>query len=249
MAFSGARRRQSHESTIKLIVLGESTVGKTCLIRRFCFSSWSPTFVTTIGIDVQKKAVVIDDEQFVLQIWDTAGQERFRSITLNYIRGAQGVLLTYDLTNRSSFEAVGLWAAHLKEASPSSFPGRTAKAAGAGGATEPSAQACPAAAATAKEEPISVILVGNKCDCDTGGEQPRAVSTEEGRALAEELGAAFIETSAREDTRVEEAFTTLAELVKRNNLDHRTRPRQKSRIYLGLDAGSKSVVDGCCPTS
>lgn len=75
-------------------------VGKTCLLLRYANDSFSQTFITTIGIDFKIKNLELEGKRIKLQIWDTAGQERFRTITTSYFRGAQGILLVYDVTDR-----------------------------------------------------------------------------------------------------------------------------------------------------
>lgn len=94
---------------IKLLTIGNSGVGKTCLLLRYANDSFSPTFITTIGIDFKVKMVDVAGKKVKLQIWDTAGQERFRVITTSYFRGAQGIMLVYDVTDRASFMAVKNW--------------------------------------------------------------------------------------------------------------------------------------------
>eukprot|EP00512_Aurantiochytrium_limacinum_P004059 CAMPEP_0171495444 /NCGR_PEP_ID=MMETSP0958-20121227/6149_1 /TAXON_ID=87120 /ORGANISM="Aurantiochytrium limacinum, Strain ATCCMYA-1381" /LENGTH=216 /DNA_ID=CAMNT_0012029435 /DNA_START=433 /DNA_END=1083 /DNA_ORIENTATION=+ len=94
---------------IKLLMIGDSGVGKTCLLLRYANDSFSPTFITTIGIDFKIKTIQLDDKTIKLQIWDTAGQERFRTITTSYFRGAQGILLVYDVTDRGSFDNIANW--------------------------------------------------------------------------------------------------------------------------------------------
>ena len=84
-------------------------VGKTCLLLRYANDSFSPTFITTIGIDFKIKNIELDGKRIKLQIWDTAGQERFRTITTSYFRGAQGILLVYDVTDRGSFNSIRNW--------------------------------------------------------------------------------------------------------------------------------------------
>ena len=79
-----------HDLYIKLLMLGDTGVGKTCLLLRYAYDSFSPTFITTIGIDFKIKHVEIDGLRCKLQIWDTAGQERFRTITVSYFKGAHG---------------------------------------------------------------------------------------------------------------------------------------------------------------
>lgn len=100
---------RDYEFTFKLLVLGDSGVGKTCLIRRFTDDDFSQNFVSTIGIDSKSRIVEIDGIRIRLQIWDTAGQERFRTLTGAYFRGAMGIMLGYDVTSESSFNNVSNW--------------------------------------------------------------------------------------------------------------------------------------------
>ena len=104
-----AKDGRTFDLQVKLLMIGDSGVGKTCLLLRYANDSFSPTFITTIGIDFKIKTVPIDNHVVKLQIWDTAGQERFRTITTSYFRGAQGILLVYDVTDRGSFENVSNW--------------------------------------------------------------------------------------------------------------------------------------------
>src|SRR5438552_15887916 len=78
-------------------------VGKSCLLLRFSDDSFTPSFITTIGIDFKIRTIDLDGKRVKLQIWDTAGQERFRTITTAYYRGAMGILLVYDVTDERSF--------------------------------------------------------------------------------------------------------------------------------------------------
>jgi len=111
-----AREGGAHyDMQIKLLMIGDSGVGKTCLLLRYANDSFSPTFITTIGIDFKIKNVEIDGKRIKLQIWDTAGQERFRTITTSYFRGAQGILLVYDVTDRRSFESIRNWISQIQQ--------------------------------------------------------------------------------------------------------------------------------------
>lgn len=96
-------------TNIKLLTIGDSAVGKTCLISQFARDSFNPNFITTIGIDYKIKEVDIDGARFKLLIWDTAGQERFRTITSSYYRGAHGIIVVYDVTDNESFNNVKQW--------------------------------------------------------------------------------------------------------------------------------------------
>lgn len=105
----------SYDMQIKLLMIGDSGVGKTCLLLRYANDSFSPTFITTIGIDFKIKNIDVDGKRIKLQIWDTAGQERFRTITTSYFRGAQGILLVYDVTDRRSFESIRNWISQIQQ--------------------------------------------------------------------------------------------------------------------------------------
>jgi Ras-related protein Rab-8A len=109
-----ASRENAFDMQIKLLMIGDSGVGKTCLLLRYANDSFSPTFITTIGIDFKIKNIQLDNKRIKLQIWDTAGQERFRTITTSYFRGAQGILLVYDVTDRNSFISIRNWVAQIQ---------------------------------------------------------------------------------------------------------------------------------------
>ena len=104
-----------YDYLIKLLLIGDSGVGKSCLLLRFCDDTFSPTFITTIGIDFKIRTITMDKKRLKMQIWDTAGQERFRTITTAYYRGAQGILLVYDVTDEKSFQNIRNWIAQLQE--------------------------------------------------------------------------------------------------------------------------------------
>mmetsp|Transcript_8950 Transcript_8950/g.16241 ORF Transcript_8950/g.16241 Transcript_8950/m.16241 type:complete len:204 (+) Transcript_8950:327-938(+) len=110
-----SRSDNPYDMQIKLLMIGDSGVGKTCLLLRYANDSFSPTFITTIGIDFKIKNVEIDTKRIKLQIWDTAGQERFRTITTSYFRGAQGILLVYDVTDRRSFDSIRNWISQIQQ--------------------------------------------------------------------------------------------------------------------------------------
>merc|ERR1719379_3281515 len=90
----------------KLLLVGDSCVGKSSLLLRFIDNTFSEQFISTIGVDFKIKTIEIGGKVIKLQIWDTAGQERFRTITTSYFRGAQGILLVYDVSDRGSFDNI-----------------------------------------------------------------------------------------------------------------------------------------------
>uniref|UniRef100_A0A1I7ZND4 EF-hand domain-containing protein n=1 Tax=Steinernema glaseri TaxID=37863 RepID=A0A1I7ZND4_9BILA len=93
----------------KVVFVGDSAVGKTCFLHRFCHNRFKPLFNATIGVDFTVKTIRLKDRLVAVQLWDTAGQERFRSITKQYFRKADGVVLMYDVTSEQSFLNVRNW--------------------------------------------------------------------------------------------------------------------------------------------
>eukprot|EP00727_Mastigamoeba_balamuthi_P011411 m51a1_g6893 putative rab gtpase (214) ;mRNA; f:8764-10041 len=98
-----------HDYFFKILLIGDSGVGKSCLLIRFADDSWTDTHISTIGVDFKIKTLNCDNKVIKLQIWDTAGQERFRTITSSYYRGAQGIILVFDCTDMESFNNVKQW--------------------------------------------------------------------------------------------------------------------------------------------
>ncbi|KHN76400.1 Ras-related protein Rab-8B [Toxocara canis] len=161
----------------KLLLIGDSGVGKTCVLFRFSDDSFNSSFISTIGIDFKIRTIEVDGKKIKLQIWDTAGQERFRTITTAYYRGAMGIMLVYDITNEKSFDNIKNWIRNIEEHASSD---------------------------------VDRMIIGNKCDV----EERRQVSRERGEQLAIEYGTKFLETSAKGNINVEEAFFTLARDIK-----------------------------------
>ena len=104
---------QTVDLQIKLLTIGDSSVGKTCLLHQYTNKSFSSSSIPTVGIDFKIMNITIDGKRIKMQCWDTAGQERYRNITANYYRNAQGIMLVYDVTNRKSFEAIDAWIAQI----------------------------------------------------------------------------------------------------------------------------------------
>jgi len=107
--------KKSYDLLFKLLLIGDSGVGKTCVLFRFSDDTFNTTFISTIGIDFKIKTVELQGKKIKLQIWDTAGQERFHTITTSYYRGANGILLVYDITNPKSFDNISKWLRNINE--------------------------------------------------------------------------------------------------------------------------------------
>mmetsp|Transcript_14512 Transcript_14512/g.34515 ORF Transcript_14512/g.34515 Transcript_14512/m.34515 type:complete len:207 (-) Transcript_14512:346-966(-) len=197
-------------TNIKLLTIGDSAVGKTCLISQFARDSFNPNFITTIGIDYKIKEVEIDGSKYKLLIWDTAGQERFRTITTSYFRGCQGILLVYDITQHKTFDNVRNWMDQINTVNDG--------------------------------ENVCKILLGNKCDMT----EEREVMTEDAKKLAAEFKISFMETSAKDNINVKDAFLTITkDVVKVLQLGGGA---QNSRRAKGqkLEQPAKKKKSGCC---
>ena len=109
---------RGYSQTLKLIVIGHTSVGKTSVISSFSDSSFKIDVLHTVGVDYQSKVVKWRDESIKLQIWDTAGQERFRTLTQGFYRGAAGILVVFDITEMRSFDQIPFWVESIHENCP-----------------------------------------------------------------------------------------------------------------------------------
>ncbi|XP_061587981.1 ras-related protein Rab-2A [Cololabis saira] len=105
----------------KYIIIGDTGVGKSCLLLQFTDKRFQPVHDLTIGVEFGARMITIDGKQIKLQIWDTAGQESFRSITRSYYRGAAGALLVYDITRRDTFNHLTTWLEDARQHSNSNM--------------------------------------------------------------------------------------------------------------------------------
>ena len=101
--------------TLKIIILGSSEVGKTCILNRYFNNDFKENSLSTIGIDFQTKYFKFEDRKIKVNYTDTAGQEKFRAISVNYIKGTNGVILVFDITSKESFDLLETWMNELKE--------------------------------------------------------------------------------------------------------------------------------------
>ena len=100
----------------KILLLGDSTVGKTCFLLRYMDETFLDLHMATIGLDYRLKTMILEEQKIVkVQLWDTAGQDKFRAITRNYYKGASGIILIYDVTNIKSYENIKKWINEIKE--------------------------------------------------------------------------------------------------------------------------------------
>ncbi|KAL0237474.1 hypothetical protein PCE1_000871 [Barthelona sp. PCE] len=104
-----------HDYLFKLMLVGDSAVGKSCLLNRFSDNIFTERFVCTIGVDFKIRMIELENLVICLQIWDTAGQDRYRSISTSYYNGSNGIVVIYDTSNRETFENVKFWLNEIKK--------------------------------------------------------------------------------------------------------------------------------------
>lgn len=171
---------------LKVIILGDSGVGKTSLMNQFVNHKFSNQYKATIGADFLTKEVQIDDRLFTLQIWDTAGQERFQSLGVAFYRGADCCVLVYDVNVMKSFDDLNRWREEfLLQASPHD------------------------------PENFPFVVLGNKIDMD-GGNSRVVSAKKAKAWCASKGNIPYFETSAKDGTNVEEAFQCIAKIAIKN---------------------------------
>ena len=205
---------QEYDYPFKLLLIGNSSVGKSSLLFRFVENVWDDSFVPTIGVDFKLKTLEVNGKKVKLQIWDTAGQERFKNITASYYRGGNGVLVVYDITERESFDNLTSWLIEIEKNA---------------------------------NKNVYKLLIGNKCDL----EDKRKVTYQEGKDFAESNGMKFIETSAKDNTKVQEAFELLTSEIMKSAVNKDKGMEKKDntkqiRLSQNTEDISGKKKGGCC---
>ena len=150
----------SQKITYKMIIIGDSAVGKTCIFKKITSGTFTEKSISTIGMDRRTLSFTIKNEEgndleIDVQLWDTAGQERFRSITTSYYKSSQGLLLMYDITRKETFDNLENWIISIKDS-------------------------------LGEEEKYLIVLVGNKVDLANSNPESREVTTEDAENLCKE---------------------------------------------------------------
>ena len=202
---------QDYEFIFKVLLLGNSNVGKSSLFLRFVDDVWNDTFVPTIGVDFKIKTFEIDSKKIKMQIWDTAGQERFKNIISSYYRGAHGILLLYDVTDKESFKNLSNWLIEIEKNASKN---------------------------------ILRILIGNKCDL----EDKRVITHTQGKEFADTYGLKFIETSAKKNLNVSEAFETLGRELMNAGAEKKIEKQKQNKKISVAKAQDLTTQNrrGCC---
>ncbi|KAK9828238.1 hypothetical protein WJX74_005079 [Apatococcus lobatus] len=180
-----ARKR----TLLKVIILGDSGVGKTSLMNQYVNKKFSSQYKATIGADFLTKEVQVEDRSVTMQIWDTAGQERFQSLGVAFYRGADCCVLVYDVNAQKTFENLETWRDEfLIQANPNdpdNFP---------------------------------FVVLGNKVDFE-GGKNRQVVEKRAKQWCAQKGGIPYFETSAKEDINVDAAFQCIAKNALKNETE------------------------------
>eukprot|EP01119_Soliformovum_irregulare_P025919 TRINITY_DN971_c0_g3_i1.p1 TRINITY_DN971_c0_g3~~TRINITY_DN971_c0_g3_i1.p1 ORF type:complete len:215 (+),score=40.07 TRINITY_DN971_c0_g3_i1:24-668(+) len=180
-------RTREYDLLLKMLLIGDSGVGKSCFLLRYVEGAFTENFISTIGVDFKIKTLVVQGKKIKLQIWDTAGQERFQTITTSYYRGAHGILVLYDVTNRVSFDNVKKWMEDIDRHAP------------------------PHVARMLIGNKSDVDQQESKPGPDGRTKFQRQITFEEGKQLAESFKQTpFMETSAKTGKNIVEGFEQLA---------------------------------------
>lgn len=164
----------NYDHLFKVLLVGDSAVGKSCLLMRFTADRFDEVTTSTIGVDFRVKYLDVEGKRIKLAVWDTAGQERFRTLTSSYYRGAQGIIFVYDVTRGETFSDLeSIW---MKEVDIYS-----------------------------NVEAAVKMVVANKVDL----ESERQVSKQQGIDFARNMSCLYVETSAKTNVAVQQAFEEL----------------------------------------
>jgi len=104
----------NYDKKCQLLIIGDSTVGKTSILSRYTNGEFNPHYLATVGLDFFKKDEIFDGKTIRIKIWDTAGQERYKSLTQGYFRNAEGIMIVYDVSNSDSFHNLKYWIQSIK---------------------------------------------------------------------------------------------------------------------------------------
>ncbi|XP_022275954.1 ras-related protein Rab-26 isoform X2 [Canis lupus baileyi] len=223
-----------YDVAFKVMLVGDSGVGKTCLLVRFKDGAFlAGTFISTVGIDFRNKVLDVDGVKVKLQIWDTAGQERFRSVTHAYYRDAHALLLLYDVTNKASFDNIQGRCGEKREALGQLSP-------------KPLCQVDSAQERVVKRKDGEKLAKVSQGRWVAGGVCPWGCPHQAGSGCLQEYGLPFMETSAKTGLNVDLAFTAIA---KKPGLQLRTCPgrvRQDCCPRLGQKASPQIIASCIC---
>uniref|UniRef100_A0A3B4UY61 RAB1A, member RAS oncogene family b n=1 Tax=Seriola dumerili TaxID=41447 RepID=A0A3B4UY61_SERDU len=228
-----------YDYLFKLLLIGDSGVGKSCLLLRFADDTYTESYISTIGVDFKIRTIELDGKTIKLQIWDTAGQERFRTITSSYYRGAHGIIVVYDVTDQESFNNVKQWLQEIDR-----YASENVNKLLVGNKCDLTTKKVVDYTTAKNEKPKQTrtrLLPAEGLEGKPG--TGLAMSQE----FADSLGIPFLETSAKNATNVEQAFMTMAaEIKKRMGPGATAGGGEKPNVKLTPGTTVKPSSGGCC---
>ncbi|KAK0651399.1 GTP-binding protein ypt1 [Cercophora newfieldiana] len=225
-----------YDYLFKLLLIGDSGVGKSCLLLRFADDTYTESYISTIGVDFKIRTIELDGKTVKLQIWDTAGQERFRTITSSYYRGAHGICVVYDVTDMDSFNNVKQWLQEIDRY-----------------ATEGVNKLLVGNKSDMSDKKVVEYTVAKKQrHCILGfhvelGIRITILTQIALQEFADSLGIPFLETSAKNASNVEQAFLTMARQIKERMGSSVATNNTKANVNVSPGQGvSSNQSNGCC---
>uniref|UniRef100_F6YHD4 Ras-related protein Rab-15 n=1 Tax=Equus caballus TaxID=9796 RepID=F6YHD4_HORSE len=213
---------KQYDVLFRLLLIGDSGVGKTCLLCRFTDNEFHSSHISTIGVDFKMKTIEVDGIKVRIQIWDTAGQERYQTITKQYYRRAQGIFLVYDISSERSYQHIMKWVSDVDEYAPEGVQkiliGNKAdeeqkrQVGREQGQQVSGSELANSILRVFRCLPGQVLRAGTQ-DSVTIIRHPRTSHCSVRHWLAKEYGMDFYETSACTNLNIKESFTRLTELV------------------------------------
>jgi small GTP-binding protein len=197
---------ESKPREVKVVLLGDTGVGKSSLVLRFVTNNFKPYSESTIGASFMSKLMTVNGKPIKFQIWDTAGQEKYHSLAPMYYRGAAAAILVYDITRSSTFKTLQNWVEELKSKGP---------------------------------KDIAIAIAGNKADLEDSREVERSVA----QNYANDINAIYLETSAKEDTNVQDIFVKLSARLPAPQAGD---PNVVRASNNNIRAGNKPAAKGGC---
>lgn len=223
------------DHTFKVVIIGESGIGKTALLQRFAEEKYEERYLATIGVDFAVRTIEMQNKRLRLMIWDTCGSERYHTIALTYYRSANGILLVYEVGNRESLEALEFWLEEAETKTNSSMH-----------ATSNTSFVNVNSNLTDYSGKPIIVLVGTKSDKVDKSDSITEVNLAADK-FAQKYGIPHVQCSAKTDTNVNEVFGTLTkELIKEINSASTPVTSEKTKTGVELVSPSTTKAGKCC---
>jgi small GTP-binding protein len=232
---------------IKLLLLGDSGVGKSSLINRWTLDTFTPSLTSTIGVNFKSKKISYQGELMQVQVWDTAGQENFHKITTSYYKGAQGIMLVYDVSDQKSMDNVEYWIKNIKSHASDSVQVvlvgnkidlRQSQLESS--SNNSSSNNNPTKDSGAYQSPSS----STSSSVHNSASFVKCIETERGKEIAKKFSVPFFEVSAKDSSHVDDAYMTLV-----HHIIDASVPKHHLSVRASLQGMDKKTVDSRAASS